>query len=94
MQDFNYIFSNAMDLTIEVSCCKYPKRTSLLKEWEANMKSMIEFVEQAHIGIKGIVTRGSPNGPPIQNARIFVRKLTREDEKSRCVRSIFNFLCY
>ena len=83
MQDFNYIFSNAMELTIEVSCCKYPKKNHLLKEWEANLKSMIAFVEQAHIGIKGIVTRGSPNGPPVENARIFVRKLSNSEKRSR-----------
>lgn len=72
-----------MELTIEVSCCKYPRKKHLLKEWEANMRSMIEFVEQAHIGIKGIVTRESPNGPPVENARIFVRKLSRNEERSR-----------
>ena len=30
MQDFNYDFTNAMELTIEVSCCKYPERNRLL----------------------------------------------------------------
>ena len=85
MQDFNYIFSNAMELTIEVSCCKYPKKSALLQEWEHNMQSLIELVEQAHIGIKGIVTRGSSTGPRIHNAKIFVRKLSREEENLRCV---------
>ena len=80
MQDFNYIFSNAMELTIEVSCCKYPRKSVLLEEWESNMRSLIELVEQAHIGIKGIVTRGSQNGPRIANAKIFVRKLTQQEE--------------
>ena len=82
MQDFNYIFSNAMELTIEVSCCKFPKRSVLLQEWEYNIKSLIELVEQAHIGIKGVVTRGSVNGPRVANAKIFVRKLSREEEVS------------
>ena len=85
MQDFNYIFSNSMDLTIEVSCCKYPKRKALLKEWENNIKSLIELVEQAHIGIKGIVTRGTSNGPRVANAKIFVRKLLREEENLRYI---------
>lgn len=83
MQDFNYIFSNAMELTIEVSCCKYPTKSVLLQQWDFNMKSLIELVEQAHIGIKGIVTRGSPNGPRIANAKIFVRRLYKDEESSR-----------
>ena len=41
MQDFNYDFSNAMEITIEVSCCKYPNRERILIEWENNIKSCI-----------------------------------------------------
>ena len=80
MQDFNYIFSNAMELTIETSCCKYPKRHVLLEEWEFNIKSLIKFVEQAHIGIKGKVTRGSIDGPSVENAKIFVRRIDSEKD--------------
>ena len=72
---------------VKIACDKQieslVRKKHLLKEWEANMRSMIEFVEQAHIGIKGIVTRESPNGPPVENARIFVRKLSRNEERSR-----------
>ena len=37
MQDFNYDFSNSMEITIEVACCKFSNRDRLLGEWEANM---------------------------------------------------------
>ena len=83
MQDFNYIFSNAMELTIELSCCKYPKRTHLLQEWNHNIKSLIQLVEQAHIGIKGLVTKGSPNGPKVENAKIFTRRVSNTEEYAR-----------
>ena len=55
MQDFNYDFTNAMELTIEVSCCKFPKRERLLTEWENNVYSLISYVEQAQNGIRGFV---------------------------------------
>ncbi len=36
MQDFNYIFSNCVELTIEISCCKYPPVSALTEEWQNN----------------------------------------------------------
>ena len=36
MQDFNYLFSNAMELTLELSCCKYPRQEKLQGLWEEN----------------------------------------------------------
>ena len=69
-----------MELTIETSCCKYPERYKLLDEWDYNIKSLIKFVEQAHIGIKGQVTRDSRNGPPATNAKIFVRRIDNEND--------------
>ena len=39
MQDFNYLFSNAFELTIELSCCKYPLEDSLPVQWNKNKKT-------------------------------------------------------
>ena len=36
MEDFNYIHSNCFEITMELSCCKYPKAKQLQKEWELN----------------------------------------------------------
>lgn len=69
MQDFNYLFSNAMELTMELSCCKYPHRDRLLPEWNNNIKSLIIYVEQAQRGIKGVVT----NSQNETEANAFVR---------------------
>ena len=46
MQDFNYIFTNDFEVTMELSCCKYPRRYYLNKEWERNKASLFEYMKQ------------------------------------------------
>ncbi|XP_043910412.1 carboxypeptidase D [Protopterus annectens] len=66
MQDFNYIHANCFEVTIELSCCKYPVASKLQEEWENNRESLLTFMEKVHIGVKGFVTNsvseiGLPN---------------------------------
>lgn len=53
MQDFNYIYSNCFEITIELSCCKFPSSSELTNEWESNRESMLSYLESVHMGIKG-----------------------------------------
>lgn len=53
MQDFNYIYSNCFEITIELSCCKFPSPSVLNDEWESNRESMLTYLESVHMGIKG-----------------------------------------
>lgn len=53
MQDFNYIYSNCFEITIELTCCKFPSASELAKEWENNRESMLTYMESVHMGIKG-----------------------------------------
>lgn len=53
MQDFNYIYSNCFEITIELSCCKFPPPSVLTHEWESNRESMLTYMENVHMGIKG-----------------------------------------
>jgi len=53
MQDYNYVRSNAFEITFELSCCKYPFGSTIPEQWRLNKESLIKYMEQIHIGIKG-----------------------------------------
>lgn len=55
MQDFNYLKSNAFEITVEVSCCKFPKAKTLKDFWEKNKPALLAYLDQVHTGIKGFV---------------------------------------
>lgn len=55
MQDVNYWRYGCMEITLEVSCCKYPPANELLTMWNDNKKSMIEYLKMGNTGLKGIV---------------------------------------
>jgi len=70
MQDFNYVHSNCFEITIELSCCKFPSPETLLTEWGNNRESLYTFIEAAHMGIKGIVKDSNNN--PVPQAKLVV----------------------
>ncbi|XP_075065612.1 carboxypeptidase M [Mixophyes fleayi] len=71
MQDYNYIFSQCVEITLEVSCCKYPDSSTLQQYWIDNKVSVIEYMKQVHMGIKGQVF--DMYGKPIPNAILDVK---------------------
>ncbi|KAH9514064.1 hypothetical protein Btru_030111 [Bulinus truncatus] len=70
MQDFNYLKSNTFEITLEVSCCKYPNVNELPRYWDENRESLLTFMEQTHIGVKGVLK--TSRGDPIPNAAVKV----------------------
>ncbi|XP_023290053.1 carboxypeptidase D isoform X2 [Orussus abietinus] len=70
MQDFNYFHSNAFEVTLELSCCKYPSASKMPEFWQLNKESLITYLEQVHIGIKGLVT--DIHDQPIEGAEIVI----------------------
>lgn len=46
MQDYNYAFADCMELTLELSCCKYPNVTQLPKFWKENREALVTYIEQ------------------------------------------------
>lgn len=48
MQDYNYLHGNCMEVTFELSCCKYPPATELRKEWDMNRESLLTYMEKVN----------------------------------------------
>ncbi|XP_020279695.1 carboxypeptidase M-like isoform X2 [Pseudomyrmex gracilis] len=71
MQDFNYVWNGCMEITLEISCCKYPPASNLVHYWEENQMSLIKFLAEAHRGIHGFVV--DENGNPIEKASVKVK---------------------
>ncbi|XP_019943891.2 carboxypeptidase D [Paralichthys olivaceus] len=71
MQDFNYLHGNCLEITIELSCCKYPPATELHKEWDLNRESLLAYMEKVHIGARGYV-KEAVTGAALANVSIMV----------------------
>ncbi|XP_023723939.1 carboxypeptidase M isoform X2 [Cryptotermes secundus] len=71
MQDFNYVWYGCMEITLELSCCKYPPASELPKFWEENRMSLVKFLAEAHRGVHGFVM--DENGNPVEKASLKVK---------------------
>jgi len=71
MQDYNYIWHGCMEVTLELSCCKFPPASELQQFWEDNRKSLLTFLGEAHRGVKGFVK--DETFTPIEGASMKVR---------------------
>ncbi|KAK3084404.1 hypothetical protein FSP39_012976 [Pinctada imbricata] len=71
MQDWNYIVAGCFEITLEISCCKYPNSSQLAMHWDENKQALIAFPLKVHIGIKGIVRNES--GHPVAGATMIIR---------------------
>lgn len=70
MQDYNYLHSNAFEITLEIGCIKYPAASELPEYWLDNRQALLTFIEMARRGVHGVVT--SSIGSPIPRAIISV----------------------
>ncbi|NXG31015.1 CBPM Carboxypeptidase, partial [Dromaius novaehollandiae] len=50
MQDYNYVWGQCFEITLELSCCKYPPADQLEEFWRDNKVALIEYIKQVHLG--------------------------------------------
>lgn len=46
MNDFSYLHTNCFEVTVELSCDKFPHASELPTEWENNRESLLVYMEQ------------------------------------------------
>lgn len=71
MQDYNYVWFGCYEVTLEISCCKFPPAHELKKYWTDNQLSMVKFLAEAHRGVQGFVS--DQNGAPIEKASMKIK---------------------
>uniref|UniRef100_A0AC35TYX4 Peptidase_M14 domain-containing protein n=1 Tax=Rhabditophanes sp. KR3021 TaxID=114890 RepID=A0AC35TYX4_9BILA len=55
MQDWNYHFAGCFEVTVELTCIKYPDPSQLEKAWNDNKYSLFSYANQIHNSIRGFV---------------------------------------
>ncbi|RJP74178.1 MAG: DUF2817 domain-containing protein [Candidatus Zixiibacteriota bacterium] len=56
LQDWSYHWMGDMDITMEISTIKWPSATTLPGFWNDNRQSMLNYMQFAHRGLRGLVT--------------------------------------
>lgn len=49
MNDFSYLHTNCFEVTVELSCDKFPHASELPVEWENNKESLLVYMEQVRL---------------------------------------------
>ncbi|XP_054722624.1 carboxypeptidase D-like isoform X2 [Uloborus diversus] len=71
MQDYNYVWAGCMEVTLELSCCKFPKYHRLPQFWSDNKKALLQYLAEAHQGVWGQIS--DPEKNPLFNVTVRVK---------------------
>nr|KAG5710019.1 hypothetical protein BaRGS_030095 [Batillaria attramentaria] len=71
MQDYNYIYAGCLEVTLEVSCCKFPNASELQRHWEADRDPLLLYLMQINMGVRGIVR--DQHNHPVEGAVISIQ---------------------
>jgi carboxypeptidase D len=63
MQDWNYVWRGAKDVTLEISTVKWPPGSQLPQFWEDNREAMLSYLERAREGVRGVVRDAMSRAP-------------------------------
>ena len=63
MQDWNYIWENDFDITLEQNEVKWPNSNQLASLWEDHREPMLVYLEEIHDGVRGIVSIADTGEP-------------------------------
>ncbi len=68
MNDFSYLHTNCFEITVELSCDKFPHASELPIEWENNKESLLMYMEQ----VSGLSLCPAQNVIQLEPVSIFI----------------------
>jgi hypothetical protein len=63
MQDWSVLYTGSLETTIELSNTKFPAASTLPTFWGQNRESMLQYMEAANWGVRGLITRSTDGAP-------------------------------
>ncbi|EPB72306.1 hypothetical protein ANCCEY_08589 [Ancylostoma ceylanicum] len=70
MQDWQYIHTNALEVTIEMGCFKFPTNDMIPKMWDEHKYALLSYLEMVDKGVRGLIL--DSNGKAVRNATVAV----------------------
>ena len=70
LQDWSYNWMGDMDITMEISNVNWPSYTQLPTFWNDNRQSMLNYMQYARRGIRGLVRNANTQAPLLAQVKV------------------------